>query len=104
MISKTPKPPYYAVIFTSLISNNIDGYKEMAKKMEELANFQEGFLGLESARNEIGITISYWKDLDSIKSWKNNISHKTAQKLGKEKWYELYKVRICKVEKDYESF
>ena len=96
------KPPYYAVIFTSLLYENTKGYNEMAIKMETFAKQQPGFLGIESAREEVGITVSYWKTLDAIKIWKANVDHQGAQKLGKEKWYQSYKVRICKVEREYE--
>lgn len=68
--------------------------------MLELASKQPGFLGIESAREDIGITVSYWSDLESIKRWKNNIDHQEAQKLGVEKWYTSFKVRIAKVERD----
>ncbi len=102
MIAKTPPPPYYAVIFTSTKTANNKGYSEMADKMVELAKLQSGFLGIESARENLGITVSYWKDLDSIKSWKMNLDHLFAQKLGKEKWYNSYKTRIAKVERDYD--
>lgn len=78
MISKTPSPPYYAVIFTSSRTDGDGGYSQMADKMVELAAKQEGFLGIESAREEIGITVSYWKDLDSINNWKNNVDHLEA--------------------------
>lgn len=101
MIARTPKPPYYAVIFTSLKREETKGYKEMAEKMEELAKQQPGYLGFESTRNEIGISVSYWKDLESIKNWKNNSEHLLAQQLGKTKWYEHYSIRIAKVERDY---
>ncbi|WP_321495224.1 antibiotic biosynthesis monooxygenase [uncultured Desulfobacter sp.] len=100
-IAKTPKPPYYAVIFTSLRTEGDNGYGEMAAEMVELASKQPGFLGVESAREDIGITISYWTDLESIKSWKENIKHKEAQKLGGQQWYLSFKTRISKVEKDY---
>lgn len=93
--------PYYAVIFTSKRTNFDLGYQEMAIKMEELAKIQEGFLGIESARNEIGITVSYWQNLEAIVNWKNNLDHLKAQSLGKEKWYEYYSVKIAKVEKEY---
>jgi len=73
----------------------------MSNKMVELAQQQPGYLGIESARNEIGITVSYWKTLEAIKSWKSNVDHQLAQKLGREKWYSQYKIRICKVERDY---
>jgi len=102
MIANTPKPPYYAVIFSSIRSEEIDGYSEMADLMVDLASKQEGFLGVESARNELGITVSYWKDLDSIKKWKQHSDHLVAQKKGRTKWYKNYKTRIAKVERDYE--
>lgn len=101
MIAKTPKPPYYAVIFSSINTDNTANYSEMAEYMVELAHQQKGFLGIESARNNIGITVSYWKDLESIKAWKSNAKHTIAQKYGKEKWYQSYKTRIAKVERDY---
>jgi heme-degrading monooxygenase HmoA len=74
----------------------------MADAMDELAKQQEGYLGIESARNEIGITVSYWQSLEAIRNWKANTDHLMAQKYGREKWYANYKVRICKVERDYE--
>ena len=102
MISKTPLPPYYAVIFTSLRTGVDQGYDKTADRMVELAKKQKGFLGLETARSEVGITVSYWDTLEAIKNWKNVSEHKIAQKKGKEKWYAAYKVRICKVEREYE--
>jgi heme-degrading monooxygenase HmoA len=100
-IAKINKTHYYAVIFNSVLKEKADGYKSTADRMVELAQQQPGFLGFESARNEIGITISYWEDLDSIKNWKENTEHLLAQKRGKEKWYKSYALRICKVEKQY---
>lgn len=100
-MAKTPEPPYYAVIFTSLRTDGDHGYSEMAHKMVELASKQPGFLGVESAREDIGITVSYWSDLESIKNWRDNIDHQEAQRLGHEKWYAHFKTRISKVERDY---
>lgn len=89
--------PYFAVIFTSKLSADAERYDEMAEKMFALAKKQEGFLGLESARSSIGITISYWKTLESIESWRKHIEHQKAIKKGKEEWYEEYKIRVCSV-------
>ena len=100
-IAITPKPPYYAVIFSSLRNESDDGYSAMAEQMVELAQQQDGFLGIESAREGLGITVSYWRDLPAIKHWKQQLDHQQAQKLGREKWYASYRVRIAKVEKDY---
>ena len=94
--------PYYAVVFTSSQTKNIEGYSEMAEQMETLAKKQEGFLRVDSARNEIGITVSYWESLEAIKNWKQNSEHLFAQQKGKTNWYSWYKVRICKVEREYE--
>lgn len=93
----------YAVIFTSE-RNNLDeeGYQTVSKRMMELASQEEGFMGADSARSEIGITVCYWKDKESIKQWKENMEHSTAREMGKSKWYQSYKVVICKVENEYE--
>ena len=102
MIAETPQPPYYAVIFTSLRTDGDNGYNAMAEDMNELAKQQPGYLGIESAREELGITVSYWRSIEDIKNWKANERHLFAQKTGRDKWYEQYKVRICKVDRDYE--
>ncbi len=63
MIANTLEPPYYAVIFTSIRTKDDNGYEKMAEKMLNLVRKQDGFLGVESAREDIGITVSYWRDL-----------------------------------------
>ena len=73
----------------------------MAEEMVRLATLQPGYLGHESARNTLGITISYWESLEAIKQWKMQSDHLLAQKFGREKWYSAYSTRIAKVERDY---
>ncbi len=102
--------PYYAVIFTSTQKEDIEGYAEMANQMEALAKTQNGFLGMDSARNDtstalsagVGITVSYWESLEAIKNWKQNTEHLVAQQKGRQNWYSWYNVKICKVEREYE--
>lgn len=101
-IAQTPKVPYYAVIFTSERTDGDNGYAEMADEIVKLASSQPGFLGIESAREGLGITVSYWESLEAIQNWKQNERHMVAQKQGKSKWYLSYKTRVCKVERDYE--
>ena len=101
MIVDHLEPPYYAVIFSTIANEKLEGYLETAERMEELAREQNGFLGIESARKEIGITVSYWQNLDDISAWKNNIEHTEARNLGREKWYKKYQLRICKVVREY---
>lgn len=102
MIANTPRPPYYAVIFSSVRTEGDNGYSTMADKMAGLAENQDGFLELESVRQEPGITVSYWRDRDSIRKWRENLEHTIAREQGRAQWYETFKVRICRVESDYD--
>ena len=100
-IAATPEPPYYAVIFTSLRAAGGEDYAPTAARLMELAAVQPGFLGVESTRDDIGITVSYWSDLESIAAWRRNGEHVFAQRQGQERWYAAYKTRVCRVERDY---
>jgi heme-degrading monooxygenase HmoA len=102
VLADTPPPPYYAVIFTSLRTSGDDAnYGAMAERMLMLAAQQAGYLGVESARNEVGITVSYWSSLEAIRAWKANAEHREAQRLGRTQWYATFKLRIAKVEREY---
>ena len=101
MTANTPKLPYFAVIFTSKLKEFNENYNKTAEIMLELAKQQEGFLGIESAREDIGITVSYWVSEHAILKWKHHSEHAIAMKNGKERWYEDYSVKICKVEREY---
>ncbi len=98
-MAMTPDPPYYAVIFTSLRTDVDDDYDEMAERMIELAAEQDGYLGIEHARDGIGITVSYWRDEESIRRWKDHAEHRIAQRDGYEKWYSSFATRVCRVER-----
>lgn len=101
-LADTPAPPYYAVIFSSLRTQNDSGYHAMALRMLELAAQQPGYLGVESARDAgVGITVSYWSSLEAIRAWKANAEHREAQRLGRAEWYSAFRVRVAKVERDY---
>ncbi|GLG02291.1 hypothetical protein Alches_23320 [Alicyclobacillus hesperidum subsp. aegles] len=104
ILAQTPEKPYYAVIFTSVRTPGDNGYADMADEMVELAQNQPGFLGIESVRDAdgIGITVSYWDSEESIRAWKENGRHLVAQKIGREKWYESFVTRVCRVERAYD--
>jgi heme-degrading monooxygenase HmoA len=100
-IAATPRPPYVAVIFTSVQTADLDGYDETADHMEALAKEQPGYLGFESARSGLGIAVSYWATEDDAQAWKRVVDHAEAQRLGRERWYAAYRVRVARVERDY---
>ena len=98
--AQTPEPPYYAVIFTTVKSENLEGYAEMNARMFELARQQKGYLGIESAHGEIGLSVTYWKTLEDIAAWRNHAEHKVAQAEGYATWYQAFATRVCRVERD----
>jgi len=100
-IAQTPEPPYVAVIFTSLRTEGDRGYAAMSARMDELAAEQPGYLGLEAAREGLGITVSYWVDEESAAAWKQVAAHLVAQERGRETWYSDYRVRVAVVRRDY---
>jgi heme-degrading monooxygenase HmoA len=101
-LATTPEPPYYAVIFASVRDEQPDdGYEETASRMFSLASRQPGYLGADSAREGVGITVSYWADLESIEAWKRDADHAFAQYEGKTRWYERYEIRVARVERAY---
>lgn len=110
-IADTPAPPYVAVIFTSVQTDDLEGYREMAERMEALAAEQPGYLGFESARTRseppsqrqagLGIAVSYWATHEDARAWQAVADHTEAQRLGRERWYAAYRVRVATVERDY---
>ena len=102
-IAKTPEPPYYAVVFTSVRTGTDEGYTDTAEKMMALASEQDGFIGVESVREQsgLGITVSYWRDEASIHRWKEHAAHSRAQQFGRDKWYRSYRIRVVKVVREY---
>lgn len=65
-IASTPEPPYFAVIFSSLLKDGENGYADSVQRILKIAQQQPGFLGYESARSGLGISVSYWSSLDAI--------------------------------------
>ena len=98
--AQTPNPPYYAVIFTTVKSDNQEGYAEMNARMFELAQQQKGYLGIESAKSEIGLSVTYWETMEDIVNWRNHAEHKLAQTEGYATWYQAFATRVCRVERD----
>ncbi len=100
----TPEPPYYAVVFTAERTTEDEaGYAAMAARMDELARASPGCLGVESTRDAdgLGITVSYWADEASIAAWREDARHLVAQRLGRERWYSHYALRVARVERAY---
>ena len=102
MPTTTPDPPYYAVIFSTLMAGDTAGYAETSEAMEALAAEQPGYMGIESARDgREGVTVSYWRDEEAIAAWKAHVDHTLARDEGRARWYERYELRVARVERAY---
>ena len=91
---------YFAVIFTAQRSlSGDDIYDITLDRMVLMARCQPGFLGVESVRGDdgIGITVSYWVDRDAIANWRQQAEHLAAQALGRQEFYDWYRVRVAEV-------
>ncbi len=102
-ISKTPAPPYYAVIFVANPADDMRDYDATVARMAELAAGMPGYLGIEFAREAAGgeIVVSYWRDEAAIAGWKQHVEHLAAQRRGREQWYASYSIRVARVEREY---
>jgi len=91
-----PDPPYTVSIFASRLRPGAEGYPELAARMVELARQQEGFLGMESARDAtgFGITVSYWRDEECVARWRAVAEHAEAQRRGRRELYERFEMKL----------
>ena len=99
-IDNTWPERYFAAIFTTQRSQSGDDvYEIMTSRMVALAQQQQGFLGLESVRGDdgIGITVSYWTDHEAIQNWGRQAEHVSVQAMGRQEFYQWYRIRIAKV-------
>lgn len=94
----------YAVIFRAEVNELDQSYYDMASRMRDLAMNKYGCLEFTSlTENGQEISISYWDNEGQITAWKEDPEHKSAQQLGRSKWYASYKVEIVRIEREYAS-
>ena len=93
---------HYAVIFTAHKTVITEDYKAMSAALDVAIQKSPGYLGQDHVGDHTTITVSYWKNLESIQIWRQHTEHLVAQRLGKQEWYDSYTVRICKVERAYQ--
>ena len=80
-------------------------FEEVLAEMQERIKRYDGFLGEEPCRSlrDDGtfVTIFYFRDRESIKAWRDDPKHARIQKLGREKLFAWYKIRIAEIEREY---
>jgi heme-degrading monooxygenase HmoA len=88
-------------LFRSKLTNTAasDGYSDMAAEMEALARRMPGFVDVKAFTADDGerLTVVWWQDEETQKGWREQARHLTAQRFGREKWYEYYKIEVAYV-------
>jgi heme-degrading monooxygenase HmoA len=93
-----PKAPFVASIFNYYLSEDLDGYAAYDELTLKLVKEMPGFLGYESMKFEgRGSFISYWEDMEAVKTWSAHPIHQEAKQLGVSKWYRYYHSMIAEV-------
>lgn len=74
-------------------------YAEMNAFLAEYVKSQPGFVAVKSFKAEDGerLTVVWWRDRESLEQWRQDMRHVEAKKLGRQKWYEYYKIEIAEV-------
>ena len=87
------------VLFRSKLVDAPDGYAEMAQEMVTLAQTMPGFVDVKAYKSDDGerLTVVWWQDEETLKGWREQARHRVAQRLGRERWYEYYKIEVAEV-------
>jgi len=87
------------VLFRSKLVDAPDGYDAMAVEMEDLARTMPGFVDVKAFKAEDGerLTVVWWENEETLKGWRENVRHRVAQRLGRERWYEYYKIEVAEI-------
>ena len=74
-------------------------YTEMDARMEELARAAEGFVDVKAYTAADGerLTVVRWRDLESLRRWREDPQHRVAQETGRQLWYEYYTAEVAEV-------
>ena len=94
----------YVVIFRATLAETDAAYSETAQRLRQKAFDQYGCVDFVSmSENGQEIALSYWRNLDDIRRWRQDSEHVQAQQLGKLKWYADFSVEIATLETVHED-
>jgi heme-degrading monooxygenase HmoA len=97
-----------AVIFEfSAAEGRFADYKALAEGLGEEVRKIDGFLSIERFQSISDparfVSLSFWRDEEAVRKWRNLQKHRAAQKHGRETIFESYRLRIASVLRDYEK-
>ncbi len=74
-------------------------YQDLDAELERLVHEQSGYVAHKSYRATDGerLTLVWFRDQESLRSWKTHPRHLEAQRRGRERWYEFYEMDVAEV-------
>lgn len=82
-----------------------DTYLNIAAELKPLVENIDGFLGIERFESLTApgklLSLSWWRDEDAVRAWRETAEHREAQRAGKERLFASYRLRVAHVARDY---
>ena len=80
-------------------------YLQLAAMLNEEVKGFDGFLGIERFQSISDparfVSLSFWRDEESVRRWRNLQKHREAQAKGRGGVFSGYRLRVCQVLRDY---
>lgn len=92
------------VLFRSMLTAEAgDDYATMAGEMLARARTLPGFIDFKSFSADDGehLAVIRWESQELLRAWTDDLRHVVAQRLGREKWYEYFRVEVAEVARSY---
>lgn len=95
-----------AVIFEfTAADGRFADYKQLAEGLNEEVRRFDGFISIERFQSISDparfVSISFWRDEDAVRRWRNVQKHREAQAKGRRGIFSSYRLRVCSVIRDY---
>jgi heme-degrading monooxygenase HmoA len=95
-----------AVIFEVWIApERQQDYLAIAARLKPELEKMDGFIAIERFQSlsdqEKLLSLSLWRDEESVRAWRNHAEHRQAQRAGRESIFSDYRLRVVSVLRDY---
>ena len=93
------------VVFKITLRPDVDAaeYERTGTRMVELVGEIPGFLGMDYAETEGGeLLVARFDSHESLAAWRNHPEHRAAQRRGRERFFEHYRIEVCEPVRAYE--
>lgn len=80
-------------------------YLDIAASLKPELERIDGFISIERFQSLVDdkkiLSLSFWRDEEAVKAWRNLEHHRQAQKAGREGVFRDYRLRVTSVLRDY---